>query len=113
MRIGLDYDGTITADPEFWLDFCLKASRRGHEIYIVTMRYESECKDIDPRFRTLTKGVYATKRKAKNRFMLERGISIQIWIDDNPRAVAENATEIWAIPAPEGSPVDPCNSNVH
>lgn len=43
MNIALDYDGTYTADPDMWLRFVEEAQAAGHKVFIVTMRYESEC----------------------------------------------------------------------
>lgn len=38
MRIGLDFDGTITADHGLWAVFAKVAMDRGHYVAIVTMR---------------------------------------------------------------------------
>lgn len=39
---------------------------------------------------------------AKKPFLLELGIVIHVWIDDNPRAVEESALQIWGRVHPEG-----------
>lgn len=39
MNIALDYDGTITPDPELWKFFIARALDLGHKIDIVTMRF--------------------------------------------------------------------------
>ncbi len=36
LTIGLDYDGTITADPNLWSGFIKLCKARGHTIKIVT-----------------------------------------------------------------------------
>mgnify|MGYP000633717844 CR=1 FL=1 len=82
MKIGLDYDGTITRDKAFWKAFIYMAKAAGHEVFIVTMRYEHE--PVDMRMDCL---VYYTERKAKQPFMARQGIQIDIWIDDNPQWV--------------------------
>lgn len=74
MKIALDYDGTFTVDPVFWLAFIHAAQRRNHTVKIVTMRYPFE--PIDP----VPCEVIYTGRKAKRAFWPEA----HIWIDDMP-----------------------------
>jgi len=105
LTFGLDYDGTITDAPELFLNFCVFAEQKGYKVYIVTMRYPSECGDIPEVFKRHTKGVFATSRMAKKKFMFEQGININIWIDDNPLAVEVDAIKIWNDVALEGQPV--------
>jgi len=117
INIGLDYDGTFTADPNLWLRFILDAQAAGHEVHVVTMRYPSETANadpeaknyFDPRLRALGCRVHATSRGAKKPYMLQHGINIHVWIDDNPKAVDLDATVLWPDQdiAPEGHPVVP------
>lgn len=107
MRIGLDYDGTVTSDYMGFVAFVRMMRQRGHEVYITTMRYISECKN-DLEFCVFAKnvdGVIATGREAKKEYCLKYGITIDVWIDDNPRAVEESAKQIWGTPSPEGTVV--------
>lgn len=116
--IGLDYDGTFTADPKLWADFAVRAKRRGHLVYIVTMRYESEGGDkLHPFVKAADLGgsiIYcgssAVGRRLRKEFICELiGIKIDIWIDDNPKAIHLDARDIWGSELPEGSPYDPVN----
>lgn len=104
MKIGLDYDGTVTSDYVGFVLLVRMLRQRGHEVYITTMRYISECKG-DMEFCAFAKnvdGVIATGREAKKDHCLKYDIIIDVWIDDNPRAVEESAKEIWGSPSPEG-----------
>ena len=111
MNIALDYDGTFTNDPALWLAFIANCMARGHSIYLVTMRFPSECdgskENIDNRLRELCVPVVATSRTAKKPFCEKLGINIHIWIDDHPEAVHADASTIWKNDAPEGSVVVP------
>lgn len=40
LTIGLDYDGTFTADPDLWRQFVSDCQRRGHSVICVTARRE-------------------------------------------------------------------------
>jgi hypothetical protein len=89
MNIGLDYDGTITADPDMWRMLIPIMHISGHNVYIVTMR---EPKDqIDEVFYQLVNTkVYYTSYRAKRQYMLEKGLHIDIWIDDCPELVVND-----------------------
>lgn len=109
MNISLDYDGTYTEDPDLYLAFVQMALKRGHKVYVVTVRYPSECTaamGFDFRLSALVP-VLATSRMAKRPFVAQRGIEIHIWIDDNPQAVDADAVMIWGTIVPEGQPIVP------
>lgn len=90
MRIGLDYDDTFTRDPQGWANFVNMMYSRGHLVYIVTWRTPEESKEVacDMQYWKVNDvGIYSTSRKAKEKFMFEQGVCIDVWIDDNPRAI--------------------------
>lgn len=89
MIFSLDYDGTYTADPELWLNFVKQAQERGHTIVCITMRYPYE-NVMDPRLTELVNVVY-TSRKAKKQEAKMQGVVPNIWIDDNPDWLYEDA----------------------
>lgn len=90
MNIALDYDGTYTSDPEFWEWFVRKAQSRGFSVYVVTMRYATE--PVSETLRAMVAGVIYTGRQAKLRYV-ERvmEIDMDIWIDDHPPYLFEDA----------------------
>lgn len=94
MRIALDYDGTVTADPVFWRVFVTLASAHGHEVHIVTMRSATE--PIDHATASAVKGrVHYTCYQYKMPEMLRRGIAFDIWIDDSPGMVTGSEKLQW------------------
>lgn len=86
MIIALDYDKTYTADPILWDVFVVHAQSRGHKVICLTMRrYPEEqikIKNVD---------ITYTNRKAKKVFADENGIAVDIWIDDKPAWLFEDA----------------------
>jgi hypothetical protein len=109
MNFGLDYDGTASEDINLWIMFIMLAKVNGHKVYLVTMRYESEINDpnfpnkaIPDHLLSKVDGVICTNRQAKRKAVEALGIRINVWIDDHPRAVEENATQIWGWCTPEG-----------
>lgn len=105
LKYGLDWDGTVTSDPVFWLLWCILAKQRGHKVYIVTMRYPSECVEIPSLFLENVEGIYPTSREPKQQHMLKHDIVINVWIDDNPKAVYQDAKQIWGSASKEGEVV--------
>ncbi len=92
MLIALDYDGTYTADPDMWDRFIADARSRGHSIVVATMRCSN--KEGDEVRTTLGERVdliVFTERKAKKQFLRNMQIIPDIWIDDNPDWLYEDA----------------------
>lgn len=89
LTIALDYDGTVTADPDLWIDFLKRASARNHRVAIVTMRSPDE--PVDNPLVALAWRVIYTSRQAKQAFVHSRGIRVDIWIDDQPNYIFEDA----------------------
>lgn len=106
MIIGLDWDGCSSNDPIGFMTFAQMMRQRGHKVFIVTMRYPSELKEISG-FRSLVDGIYPTSRQAKRPYMVSQGIMVDVWIDDNPEAVHMSAEQIWGCASPEGAVIDP------
>ena len=84
MRIGLDYDGTFTLDPQFWLAFIESAKANGHEVICVTMRFPDEPVDMPI-------PVIYTSRVAKAFHMAAIGRLPDVWIDDSPHWIYQGA----------------------
>lgn len=91
MRIALDYDGTYTADPELWGGFVASAMARGHEVYIVTMRYAEEGAEIEYNLKNRVTGIMYTSRMNKATYVFSQQKLMDIWIDDQPHFIFEDA----------------------
>lgn len=91
MNVSLDYDNTYTRDPDLWDDFIILLKRKGHKVYCVTMRNSSESKVVFDSLLGKVDGIFLTDRKAKHPFMFREGISIDVWIDDIPWFIDNNA----------------------
>lgn len=91
MKIGLDYDETYTRDPLLWNWFVAQAMERGHEVYCVTARRENDLDDVMFTLgRVLPPGhVIACNHQSKRKVTSERGIKIDVWIDDMPEMIGE------------------------
>jgi hypothetical protein len=60
------------------------------------MRYElHEGNEVKRNLAHLVDGIYFTGRMLKEKFMLDRGIMINVWADDNPRAICGDDTVLF------------------
>lgn len=95
MIIALDYDQTFTRDPKMWGVFLELAYAMGHEVFIVTMRESaSSVESIEEKVADCThSGVLYTNRRAKIDDLRDRRIEVDIWIDDNPSWILNDAAD--------------------
>src|SRR5688572_571493 len=89
--INLDYDDTFTTDPIFWRRFAEDALNCGKTILCICARRESVESRKELEF-AYPKGVliYFTGHNPKKKFAEDRGIKVDIWIDNNPSALFES-----------------------
>jgi hypothetical protein len=97
MLFALDYDGTYTEDPDLWLAFIANARARGHQVWVVTMRNESESEEVREQLLDKVDNIVFTDRRAKALYLRARGVEPDVWIDDMPWFVVGDAVP----PSPE------------
>lgn len=91
MLIALDHDGTYTVDPDLWLMFVATAKQRGHQVFLVTMRYPHEMVDVDMRLLKLVDKTIPTSRAIKRPFLEGMGHRVDVWIDDSPEFIVDTS----------------------
>ena len=92
MIVALDYDKTYTADPDLWDTFILKCIANGHSVICITMRFPSETIPEDLKsWESEGIKIYYTSRKAKLVWAKQNNIKVDIWIDDNPGWLFDDA----------------------
>lgn len=88
MKIGLDYDDTITLDPPFWRDFIALAKAYGHEVVCVSLRFNTleNSREVNE-----TLGhkipVVLCDHEYKEEKAEKKGLKIDVWIDDLPETI--------------------------
>jgi hypothetical protein len=93
MIIALDFDETYTRDMDFWNTFLHNAKERSHRVFCVTMRYKHEGDEVIATLGNRVEAVYFTGRRGKKKFMYEQGHHIDIWIDDTPAWILNDAAQ--------------------
>mgnify|MGYP001565116076 CR=1 FL=1 len=92
MNIAVDFDGTYDLEPKLWNQMMATFRIHGHKVYLVTARYPDEVDNyiLNALLSGRTDGIYYTSKKAKKQYMLDRGIEIDVWIDDKPKYILED-----------------------
>jgi len=82
--IAIDFDNTITADVDFYLDLIDAYRAHNWEPIICTLRDDlhGNLEEIHDKVHDAGIKVYTTDGKRKRAFMLHEGISVGLWIDD-------------------------------
>jgi DNA-binding LacI/PurR family transcriptional regulator len=86
MKLSLDFDKTYTLAPEVW-DRVVRVFRdAGHEVFVVTMRFDQgpEADEVHEALAGKVDGFIFTCRKAKVPYVESIGQKIDVWIDDSP-----------------------------
>lgn len=82
MTIAFDIDGTWSRAPEMWIDVANMMARYGHRPIIVTGR-DKWSPDID-RMKLWSLEIHYCGRTPKEEFMKSKGITVDVWIDNEP-----------------------------
>ena len=88
MIIGIDFDGTITRDPDLWYAFIAAARQRGHAVIVVTGR-----KERPPVPNALA--VIHARGDFKCAAARRAGFKVDVWIDDEPGLIEPQRMLEW------------------
>ena len=91
MIIALDYDDTYTRDPDTWNAIARILHIAGHIVIGVTMRHPAEASGMHSSYDEAVDRIYFTGRKAKQAFMRDLGVLVDVWIDDRPDFILRDA----------------------
>jgi 5'(3')-deoxyribonucleotidase len=94
MNIALDFDDTFTARPDLFGTFVILANARQFNVYIVSSRFDNyeNRRDVEnaltiERITDKIAGIILCSHNSKHEVMAQKGIKIDIWIDDNPWSI--------------------------
>ena len=91
--IALDYHNTYSADPKFWDTFIYMCWMRKFEVYCITHHTGEKQNEklMDSIGKILDKDhIIFTMGKAKEDYCKSIGLSIDIWIDNNPIHIVQD-----------------------
>jgi hypothetical protein len=86
VKIGLDWDGTFTLDPEFWGKFITMCKNHGHDVRIITLRTPEMADEYLTAIGHIIPVIY-TSNKQKREHCDEIDWHPHIFIDDSPEFI--------------------------
>lgn len=101
MTFAIDYDNTISADPTTFKALMQLLHKQYHVVYVVTYRSDIGDNSDMAWLQELPEvtDVIFTGLTAKHKHCANRGIDIDVWIDDNPIAISHSFNTIdWFYP---------------
>lgn len=88
--VAVDFDQVISDNNQGWLQILYLFKQIGYNVIVVTYRSPQK----DPYELDFLKKagyeVYFTNNVAKKSYLKEKGINVDIWIDDYPLSILEN-----------------------
>ena len=93
MILSIDYDDTYTKDPLLWNWFIGTALERGHTVYCVSFRHETEMEEPRQTVGRLigSANCFGTGGLGKQVFMDQKRIPVEVWIDDTPDSIVRGS----------------------
>jgi len=82
--IAIDWDNTISADQDFFINLIIKLKSDGYIPFVCTLRApdKENIKEIREILEIANIAIYLTDGKPKRKFMKSLGIKVHLWIDD-------------------------------
>lgn len=87
MLISLDFDGTFSSDPKFWLLFARDAVVHGHRVITVTHRRKTFDNEQAMRNLGVNWPIIFAYDQPKKMAAIEHGFAVDVWVDDHPEGV--------------------------
>ena len=94
MIIALDFDGTFTADPKFWLFFARDAVVHNHQVITVTHRRKTFENEQTMRNLGVNWPIVFAYDQPKKMAAIEAGYAVDVWIDDNPHGIGDGTENV-------------------
>ena len=88
--IGIDFDDTISLNPEMFKDIINIFKKNEFSVIIVTARNHNDFCDLLNEFKELVDRIIFTNGVAKEDVVSEFNINIDIWIDDTPICITHS-----------------------
>jgi hypothetical protein len=82
--IAIDWDNTVSADPEFFIDLIHKFQKAGYTPFICTLRApdRENIAEIKSVLEARNIAIYLTDGQDKRDYMQDLGVDVHLWIDD-------------------------------
>ena len=82
--VAIDWDNTISADKDFFLQLVIKLKKAGYTPFVCTLRApdRENIEEIRSILEETDIAIYLTDGKPKRKYMKKLGVKVHLWIDD-------------------------------
>ena len=96
--IAVDWDNTISADKEFFLQLIKKLQQAGYIPFVCSLRAPDKENIVEIRdiLEEANIAIYLTDGKPKRKYMKKLGIKVHLWIDDFYPGISDESCKIFA-----------------
>ncbi len=95
-HVAIDWDNTISADPDYFRQLILKLQKAGYSPFVCTLRAPDK-DNITEMVAVLEEAeipIYLTDGKPKRKYLKKLGLKVHLWIDDFYPAVCGDACRL-------------------
>jgi len=96
--VAIDWDNTISADQEFFIELIKRLKAEGYIPFVCTLRApDSEnIKEIRSVLEETNIAIYLTNGRPKRKYMKSLGVNVHLWIDDFYPGICGDSCKILA-----------------
>ena len=96
--IAIDWDNTISADQDYFLQLIKKLQQAGFTPFVCTLRApdRENIKEIRTVIEETNIAIYLTDGKPKRKYMRKLGVKVHLWIDDFYSGISDESCKIFA-----------------
>ncbi len=96
--VAIDWDNTISADQEFFIELIKRLKAEGYIPFVCTLRApDSEnIKEIRSVLEETNIAIYLTNGRPKRKYMKSLGVKVLLWIDDFYPGICGDSCKILA-----------------
>ncbi len=96
--IAIDWDNTISADHDFFLQLIKKLQQAGFIPFVCTLRApdKENIQEIRQVLEETNIAIYLTDGRPKRKYMRKLGVKVHLWIDDFYPGISDESCKIFA-----------------
>ncbi len=97
-HIAIDWDNTISADQDFFLQLIKKLQQAGFMPFVCTLRApdRGNIHEIRKVLEETNIAIYLTDGKPKRQYMRKLGVKVHLWIDDFYPGISDESCKLFS-----------------
>jgi len=95
--VAIDWDNTISADKEYFLQLIKKLQQAGYSPFVCTLRApdRENIQEIREVLEETNIAIYLTDGKPKRKYMKKLGVKVHLWIDDFYPGISHESCKVF------------------